>query len=195
MTCALLMAFEGTIGIYQGEELGQTETELVYGELTDPPAIRFWPGIKGRDGCRTPMVWEAEAANGGFSDGTPWLPVKAPQLAHAVDRQGPESILEHYRETLAFRKASAALRAGTTAFLELPEPLLAFRRMTDRESLTCIFNLSPTPLDLTVAVAAGGRLVGPRAAELNGASLSLPGNGFAYIEHARELDLTMAEGS
>jgi alpha-glucosidase len=34
------MSFEGTIGIYQGEELGQTETERVFEELTDPPALR-----------------------------------------------------------------------------------------------------------------------------------------------------------
>ena len=45
----MLMSFPGTIGIYQGEELGQTETELVFEELTDPPAIRFWPAVKGRD--------------------------------------------------------------------------------------------------------------------------------------------------
>jgi len=37
--CAMLMSFEGTVGIYQGEELGQTETELVFEELTDPPAM------------------------------------------------------------------------------------------------------------------------------------------------------------
>jgi glycosidase len=36
LACAMLMSFEGTIGIYQGEELGQTETELTFDELTDP---------------------------------------------------------------------------------------------------------------------------------------------------------------
>ncbi len=69
-------AFEGTIGIYQGEELGLTETELDYKDLTDPVGLRNWPENKGRDGCRTPMVWSAQAPHAGFSDGTPWLPVK-----------------------------------------------------------------------------------------------------------------------
>ncbi|MEM7710831.1 MAG: alpha-amylase family glycosyl hydrolase [Pseudomonadota bacterium] len=191
MTCAMLMAFEGTIGIYQGEELGQTETELVFEELTDPPAIRFWPGIKGRDGCRTPMVWEAEAPHGGFSEGTPWLPVKGPQKVKAADRQGDGSVLAFYRETIAFRKASPALRAGATAFLNLPEPLLAFRRTADGQALTCVFNLSRQPVDLTLG--GQGRLVGPRAAELSGENLSLPGNGFAYLEHDADLGLTTSD--
>ena len=46
-----------------GEELGQTETVLTFDELTDPAGINFWPEEKGRDGCRTPMVWEASAPN------------------------------------------------------------------------------------------------------------------------------------
>ena len=54
----MLVSFEGTICIYQGEELGQTETDILWEELTDPPGFRFWPEYKGRDGCRTPMVWD-----------------------------------------------------------------------------------------------------------------------------------------
>jgi alpha-glucosidase len=59
LSIAILASLPGTICLYQGEELGQTETELTYEELTDPPGLRFWPENKGRDGCRTPMVWEA----------------------------------------------------------------------------------------------------------------------------------------
>ncbi|MEM7641079.1 MAG: alpha-amylase family glycosyl hydrolase [Pseudomonadota bacterium] len=185
LTCAMLMAFEGTVGIYQGEELGQTETEMRHGELTDPPAIRFWPGIKGRDGCRTPMVWEARAANAGFSTAKPWLPVKPPQAANAVDAQVPGGILDFYRDAIAYRKGSAALARGTTAFLDLPEPILAFRRQADGQGLTCLFNLRPGPVNLEVSGAA--ELSGPRAAELSDGLLNLPGNGFAYLASAGEL--------
>ena len=73
---ALLLSLEGSICIYQGEELGQTETELELFELTDPQGIRFWPEPIGRDGCRTPMVWDAGNASSGFSTGRPWLPIK-----------------------------------------------------------------------------------------------------------------------
>ena len=66
---ALLLSLEGSVCIYQGEELGQTETELELFELTDPQGIRFWPEPIGRDGCRTPMVWDGGNAESGFSTG------------------------------------------------------------------------------------------------------------------------------
>ncbi|MEM8591420.1 MAG: alpha-glucosidase family protein [Pseudomonadota bacterium] len=190
LACAMLMSFEGAIGIYQGEELGQTETELVYEELTDPPALRYWPTVKGRDGCRTPMVWEKAAENAGFSSGKPWLPVKAPQQARAVDGQedDPESALNFYRRTIGFRKETPALRMGKTTFLNLPEPILAFRRSTPDQSLTCVFNLSTDPQEITLSALA--ELAGPHYATLAAKSLTLPGNGFAYLSHDGALTLT-----
>ncbi|WP_375256166.1 alpha-glucosidase [Yoonia sp.] len=179
LACAMLMAFEGTIGIYQGEELGQTETELVFAELTDPPAIRFWPAVKGRDGCRTPMVWEKDAPNAGFSTAKPWLPVKAPQAAKAVDQQGEGSILAYYREMIAYRKNSPALARGKTKFINLPEPLLAFTRTADEEAFTCVFNLSAEPQ--TVALKAPATIAKGNAATVKGKTLTLDGNGFVYL--------------
>src|SRR5918995_1106475 len=70
---ALLACLRGSICIYQGEELGLEEAELALEDLRDPYGIRFWPGYKGRDGCRTPMVWDSNAPNGGFSSAKPWL--------------------------------------------------------------------------------------------------------------------------
>jgi alpha-glucosidase len=192
LSSAMLMAFEGTIGIYQGEEIGQEETELEYRELTDPPALRFWPGIKGRDGCRTPMVWEKDAPQGGFTTGTPWLPVKPPQQARAVDAQeaANDSVLHHYRQVIAFRKDNPALQEGRSVFLDLPEPLFAFRREAEGQVLTCVFNLSPEPAVLTLDKAAEIR--GPHAARLTGERLELPGNGYAYLGHERALALSPA---
>lgn len=183
--CAMLMAFEGTLGIYQGEELGQTETEMEFHELTDPPAIRYWPAVKGRDGCRTPMVWEKDTPNAGFSTATPWLPVKAPQAAHAVDQHGDGSILAFYKDAIAFRKGSAALTSGATVFADLPEPVLAFQRVADGQTLTCVFNLSPDE----VVLSAGGTITGPHNAVLKADTLTLPGNGFAYLEGAVDLSV------
>jgi len=183
LSVAMLMAFEGTIGIYQGEELGLPETEMDYHELTDPPGLRFWPEVKGRDGCRTPMVWEASSPHGGFSTGTPWLPVKDPQLARAVDLQEihADSVLNAYRDTIGFRRSCPALLHGATAFIDLPEPVLAFHRVADEQVLTCIFNLSANLVDLTVKGDAG--LVGPaQAATLSAGGLALGANGFAFLQ-------------
>ncbi len=180
---ALGLSLQGSICLYQGEELGQTDTELALEELVDPQGIAFWPEPVGRDACRTPMVWEAGAPAGGFSSGAPWLPVKPPQLARAVDRQAgvAGSVLEFYRAMIAVRKASPALRVGATRFLDLPEPLLGFLRGEAGEGgVLAIFNLSPKPVELRVERA--GRMLIAEAATLDGAALALGPNGFAICE-------------
>ena len=182
-SAAMLLSFPGAISLYQGEELGQTETDLVYAELTDPPALRFWPEVRGRDGCRTPMVWDRTQANAGFSTGIPWLPIKEPQAARAVAGQQADndSVLAAYRAIIAFRKATPALRWGRTEFLELAEPILAFRRDHEGQAVTCVFNLSARPVRLKTDATA---LTGPSSAMLGEGILSLPANGFAWIEGA-----------
>jgi alpha-glucosidase len=181
LACAMLMSFEGTIGIYQGEELGQTESELVFEELTDPPAIRYWPAVKGRDGCRTPMVWDNTLVNAGFSVSEPWLPVKAPQAANAVAQQTDDGILAYYKSMIALRKNSPALSRGTTSFVDVPDPLLAFMRKHDDQTLTCIFNLSK---DIhSIPLIGKAEIKKGQAATFTGETLTLGGNGFAYLSH------------
>ncbi|MDG1505814.1 MAG: alpha glucosidase [Planktomarina sp.] len=181
LACAMLMSFEGTVGIYQGEELGQTESELDFVELTDPPAIRFWPAVKGRDGCRTPMVWDNTRANAGFSDAQPWLPVKDPQAINAVAQQMDDGILAYYKYMISLRKSSPALSHGSTNFVDLPEPLLAFTRQYEDQSLTCIFNLSKDVHSIPLIDDA--EIYHGQEAKLTKETLSLAGNGFAYLSH------------
>jgi alpha-glucosidase len=113
--------------------------------LRDPYGIRFWPAFKGRDGCRTPMVWEARKPNGGFSTAKPWLPVPKAHLRRAVSGQQRDksSVLAHYRELLAFRRAHPALVGGDIAFLDAEGDVLAFTRSSGEEKLLCLFNFTP----------------------------------------------------
>lgn len=171
---ALLLSLQGSICVYQGEELGQTETDLAYDELTDPQGLRFWPENKGRDGCRTPMVWD-EAPNAGFSTGAPWLPVKAPQAArHAAGQAGrEESVLEFYRRMLKLRRETEALRLGATRFFDTAEPVLAFTR---GEEMLCVFNLSPEMRQ--VALRGAGDAAIAEGARVEAGRLTLEPNGF-----------------
>jgi alpha-glucosidase len=174
---ALLLSFQGSICLYQGEELGQTETELTFEELTDPAGINFWPEERGRDGCRTPMAWEAAAPNAGFSVANQtWLPVKAPQAAAAVDTQGEGSVMAFYRQMLALRKARGDLLTGATTFFDLPEPLLGFQRGA---GTLCLFNLSPS---IVVVAVTGGVTLLSQAAEAAPGGLRLGPNGFAILD-------------
>ncbi len=171
---ALLLSFEGSICMYQGEELGQIDTVLTFDELTDPEGINFWPEKKGRDGCRTPMVWDADAPNGGFSAANKtWLPVKEPQRARAVSTQGENSVLAFYREMLALRGSEEDMRLGKTEFLNLPDSVLGFTR---GDGFICVFNLSPEPVTVTLPETATPVL--EQGAAIKGFDLTLAGNGF-----------------
>jgi alpha-glucosidase len=179
---ALLACLRGSICLYQGEELGLGEAELAFEDLRDPYGIRFWPGFKGRDGCRTPMPWRHDAPAAGFTAGRPWLPVPPEHLSMAVDLQDgdPGSVLARYREVLAFRRQWPALRTGTIEMLPTQGDTLAFLRAAGNERILCAFNFSDAPLDVVLPAGLGA----PDPIGLPGADgvveagrISLPGLG------------------
>jgi alpha-glucosidase len=143
----LMMCLRGSICLYQGEELGLAEAELSYEDLRDPYGIEFWPEFKGRDGCRTPMVWRHDELNGGFSSGRPWLPVAGEHVRHAVSAQeaDPATLLHHYRRAIAFRHSHEALLTGRLEDLAAAGTVLSFRRVVGRQEVFCAFNLSDEP--------------------------------------------------
>jgi alpha-glucosidase len=142
----LLMCMRGSVCFYQGEELGLPEADVAFKDLQDPYGIEFWPEFKGRDGCRTPMVWHSDAPNGGFSDGRPWLPVAQAHLPLAVDAQEktPDAMLHHYRRAIALRHAHPALSKGALSGMRADGPVLSFRRSLADEEIFCAFNMSDT---------------------------------------------------
>ncbi|MFP9136517.1 alpha-glucosidase family protein [Devosia sp. XGJD_8] len=153
LAITLILAMRGSVCLYQGEELGLKEAELAFEDLVDPYGIEFWPQFKGRDGCRTPMVWQAHAANGAFSTANrTWLPVPAEHLVHAVDTQDKVdgSVLEFYRALLQFRRAHPALVKGSIRLLDAPGNVLAFIREAGDERLLCVFNMGDTAAEFAI---------------------------------------------
>ena len=149
----LLMFLRGSVCLYQGEELGLPEAEIAFDDLQDPYGIEFWPEFKGRDGCRTPMVWQADNRMGGFSTAAKaWLPVPAVHLGRAVSRQttDPASMLAHYRAALALRRAHPVLRTGTMTPLVAQGNVVSFTRQDGAETLFCAVNLGDAPADLAL---------------------------------------------
>ena len=176
---ALLMSLYGSICLYQGEELGQLETKMEFHELTDPPGIRFWPENPGRDGCRTPMVWSANANDhAGFSEVKPWLPVKAPQRARAVDAQegAAGSVLEFYREMIKFRQGSNALKSAPIEFIKSSKDILMFTR----GDLICVFNMNSKKAEITVET--GGKVYVGQNVDVKGGKISLGSFGFCILQ-------------
>ena len=189
-TFALLSTLKGTICIYQGEELGLPEAEIEFEELTDPPGIRFWPEYKGRDGCRTPMPWTAGVSPNGFTDGTPWLPLKGPHSALNVQTQSRDaaSTLNFYQKMLSYRKSRTALITGDIQFIDTPEPILAFTRTSNDTAQLCIFNLSPHKVKVMVdhikalQLSPLSQAASSTCAHSGCEKLHLEGNGFALFD-------------
>ncbi len=138
-----VVRLRGTTLLYQGEELGLPEVDVARDQLKDPVGDLYYPLLKGRDGCRTPMPWDGDAPNLGFTTGTPWLPVSPLHQPLAVTAQeiDPQSTLQFARGALAARRKSAALRLGDIAFLEAPGEVLAFERTHENKTVLCVFNL------------------------------------------------------
>lgn len=146
MVLAMAASLRGTLCVYQGEELGFTEADILEHQLQDPFGIEFWPEFKGRDGCRTPMAWHDEPPLAGFSCSGSWLPLAPEHIAKSVARQEsrPDSVLNFYRHFLSWRKQQAVLVRGSIEFIEsVDERLLAFKRKYKGRELIAAFNLSP----------------------------------------------------
>ena len=146
----LILTLRGSVCLYQGEELGLPEAEVDFDDLQDPYGIEFWPEYKGRDGCRTPMVWEPSNQNGGFSSGQPWLPVSPKHLQKSAQSQedAADGMLNHYRRAIALRKEHAALRSGTHTDIKVTGSVLSFERRAGDETIFCAFNLDDAPAHL-----------------------------------------------
>ena len=139
----LLLCMSGSVCLYQGEELGLSEAEIAFEDLQDPYGKEFWPEFKGRDGSRTPMVWDL-GVNGGFSTGKPWLPVPHSHLQRTVAAQeaDAQSMLHHYRWAIALRREHSALRGGEMSGIRADGPVLSFTRSDSEQSLQIRANLS-----------------------------------------------------
>jgi alpha-glucosidase len=82
----------GVAFVYQGDELG-----LANGPGHEPPFDRA-----GRDRLRHPMQWEKD---GGFTSGTPWLPLVDAAARNVADqRADPGSLLNLYRQLIEVRQ-------------------------------------------------------------------------------------------
>ncbi len=152
LAATFLMSLRGSVCIYQGEELGFSEADVAFDDLQDPYGIQFWPEFKGRDGCRTPMVWASELPNGGFSEGKPWLPVAQEHLENAVSLQEADehSILSHYQRVISFRKSHSALMKGELDLVDCNVDALVFIRTYEDERVFCAFNLENFGQDIAL---------------------------------------------
>ena len=159
-TCLHMM--QGTPYIYQGEELGMTNTVFnsvddfrdlesinAYRELVESGLYTdedMFPKIahKSRDNARTPMQWDA-SENAGFTTGTPWIAVnpnyKKINVADQLKRE--DSVFHYYQKLIRLRKENEIIVYGNYELL-LPEDenIFAYIRTLDNQKLLVVCNFS-----------------------------------------------------
>ncbi|ABE38155.1 alpha amylase, catalytic region [Rhodopseudomonas palustris BisB5] len=188
----LLLTLRGTPTLYYGDELGMTQVAIAPQDVRDPFEKNV-PGIGvGRDGCRTPMQWDA-SANAGFSDARPWLPL-APDAAPdnvANLRADAQSILNLYRALLRLRRRLPQLAQGAYQPLAAEGDLLLYRRHDQGQSVLVALNLGADPVSVgSDAFGLDGEVLlstfMDRAGERIGATLDLRGDEGVIVGRAPE---------
>jgi alpha-glucosidase len=137
------------LSLYYGDEIGIQQVAVAPDQVRDPFEKNV-PGIGvGRDGCRTPMQWNAEA-HGGFTTGEPWLPLGTNWVDENVANLSTDnrSVLNFYRALIKLRKATPELVAGSYAPVGTTGDLLAYRREYDGNALLIVLNLGSDPISI-----------------------------------------------
>ncbi|MGW5746860.1 glycoside hydrolase family 13 protein [Amycolatopsis sp. NPDC003861] len=141
----LLLALPGSVFLYQGEELGLPEVQDLPDEARQDPVFHRTGGLeKGRDGCRVPLPWVADAPAFGFGTGRPWLPQPEWFGRYAVDVQEEDgtSTLQLYRRAVRARRERRLGAPGPVEWLDTgADAVLAFRR----GNLVCVVNTGSAP--------------------------------------------------
>lgn len=174
-TCIHLM--RGTPYIYQGEELGMTNSHyqeisqyrdvesLNYYEIllkrgkTEKEALEIL-AARSRDNARTPMQWSDEK-NAGFTEGEPWIKLadNYEKINAETERADETSVLSYYKKLIALRKSSKVVSEGDITFLEKEnERVLAYKRDYEGSSIIVFNNLTADETE----VAADGAWAGYR---------------------------------
>ena len=146
----LMLALPGSAYLYQGEELGLPEAMEIPDEFRqDPTWFRTNGKRYGRDGCRVPLPWEADAPAYGFNDtGLSWLPqpTEWARYSRDVEEVDPASTLALYKRLLAGRR-EYGFGSGSLVWEDAGADAVAFRR----GEVHVVANLGTAPIDLPEA--------------------------------------------
>ncbi|MHA4986647.1 glycoside hydrolase family 13 protein [Cetobacterium somerae] len=161
---------KGTPFIYQGQEIGMTNT--VFNSLSEFQDVKSVNEGKekleagmcektvleilsntSRDNARTPMQWD-DSLNAGFTTGKPWLKVNSNYKNINVQSQikDENSIYNHYKKLISLKKNSKTLTHGEFKLvLEDDKHVFAYLRELDNERYLILSNLSENEKKLNLS--------------------------------------------
>jgi oligo-1,6-glucosidase len=156
-----ILSMRGTPYCYYGDELGMTNIDFdTITQYNDIAAINSYQkalaagtamddfmkrlNFTSRDNGRTPMQWTG-AYQGGFTSGTPWLPVHENHKFLNVANQNhePGSVLNHFRSLTRLRREHPVLVHGTYGLLDVfNSKVYAYLRTLGSERMLVLLNFS-----------------------------------------------------
>lgn len=159
MLATLLHGMRGIPYIYQGEELGMTNTRFVsIDEYRDIETLNMYKERlaegekeavimdaiykKGRDNARTPMQWDG-SEHAGFTTGQPWILVNPNyKTIHAkAALEDPSSCFYHYQALIRLRKELPCIVYGEYhLLLEEHEKVFAYERKDEKDHIVVVCN-------------------------------------------------------
>ncbi|HLR96076.1 MAG TPA: alpha-amylase family glycosyl hydrolase [Jiangellaceae bacterium] len=145
---AVVLALPGPYLLYQGEELGCADGSVAPEAAADPIAARAGEHAVSRDRARTPMPWSA-GPGGGFTRGTPWLPVSPRPPAGYAEEQYAD-VTSHYQRWRALLQANAAIRDRLPSSVTVDLPAAGLLRV-HRGPLTALLNTGGDWMPLPMA--------------------------------------------
>jgi alpha-glucosidase len=160
--------------IYCGDEIGMEQVAIAPDRIRDPVGKNISGRGQRRDGCRTPMQWDA-TPHAGFSTAEPWLPLGDMSDPHnvAAQRHQPTSIYHLHRRLIELRRKRKALLFGRYGPVQADGDLLVFTRELADERLLIALNLGGEPT--TVRPTAGeGRILLSSAGDREGEAVRGP---------------------
>ena len=157
----LLLTLRGTPTLYYGDEIGMHQVAIAPEEARDPFEKNV-PGLGvGRDGCRTPMQWDA-TAHAGFSTVTPWLPLAGDATHENVINleADTDSILNLYKALIELRRQLPQLVSGAYEPVAAEGDILLYRRSGEASAIVVALNLGAEPVSVaSSAIGSGNRIL------------------------------------
>jgi alpha-glucosidase len=154
----LLLTLRGTPTLYYGDEIGMHQVAIAPDQVRDPFEKNV-PGIGvGRDGCRTPMQWDA-TVGAGFSTAQPWLPLAGDHTHENVANLDADagSILSLYRALIALRRRLPQLVTGAYQPVVAQGDILLYRRDGEDGAIVVALNLGAEPVSVASSSIGFGR--------------------------------------